>query len=358
MKPRAAQRRSPYMRLAQLVGTGTTASPVTLTSPTYLLNYYPDFLPASPQSFVVWKDIADPATATLRVLRAKYHKTLAYWLSVTMTSATWKTNLKTLKLGPREFFKPTHSHCVQYGGTTLDNTPAGGTGFYPGGTTAKYPSGTVVPYPVFETYFAASGPPVFVDRAIGDVNGLILCMTDAYFYTSNNYVIVRTQDGAYSHTANIWDILVDTTLTGQSVESTGIKNPIWPTTTYQNFGIAYVAKEKDWMPPIFIEKVSSTDVTFDAKLSIMHLDVIPGQIFLGSGLNHGLYTRETTDESGTDPLDPYLIRSDFDPVDDGLFRKHASNETWVGIPGSDVTGWTAPTSSTSCPFVVEEGTPP
>jgi hypothetical protein len=366
---------TPWLRLVHYVGDGTTASPVTLASPTYDLNYSPNAF-TTRTSYATWKAADDTASPTARAFKAKHRMTFAWWLSATMTSSTWQTNLATIRIGNTQFAKPTHTHCVD-STTTYDNTPyhpSGGlwdTYIVPGVLgnwavtyTVLDNLGAVVPYPVFEWY--SSGVLEFraVGNAAGEVTGVRFYEVGAggtAVYSNDRqkkYLLTSGFNSPFGDPGKCPNPVVSPV--GGFIESEGITSNIWPTTTFTMFGHDWIEKNKSWMPPIEITKTSSTNVTFSASLAMLRLDHIRPLSFSAAISNPlwptGSVVISSSDETGSDPLLPYYVRADHAAIEPGLFR--GSGGSWVAVSGSYTTGWTAPTQSPTCPFVVVQGTPP
>lgn len=136
---------------------------------------------------------------------------------------------------------------------------------------------------------------------------------------------------------------------------------IWPTNVFTSWGAVYVGVDKDWLPPVVVTSAStsSTDrVDFAASMTLLRMD-FRGFILNNESTAYDLTTITNNVPSGT-PF-PFSRHESLPP---GLYWRWAAfNGTnasgasrWSAVPGSDVTGYTAPAEEPSCPFVVKTGT--
>jgi hypothetical protein len=139
--------------------------------------------------------------------------------------------------------------------------------------------------------------------------------------------------------------------------------PIWPQKTFTSWGAAYVQADRDWMPRVVVRSVSAgAPVEFDASMTLWRvgnsrLD-LPNTIY---GITATADATRTLNLAA--PTAPFAF-SRHESLPPGLYWRASSYPgsyatgaaRWSAVPGSNVTGYTAPAEEPSCPFVVKTGT--
>jgi hypothetical protein len=319
-----------WIRCGMLAGKATTDSPATLTSPTYNLAF------GTQTAFTLWKEYVEGNTdlPTMRVIRNKFRTRIAYWLSVTPTSADWQTDLSEIKVGNKVFQKPDHTHCNDLYAR-----------FDPGDEnhtvikTITYPDGSTVPDPKGYEYTTGGGGV--------ESFRIVIRSEDGRWYkdmSTTAYAAASTHAIPYKFWAE---------------ESQGIKNNIWPQSPFQAFGTIQLNRNFDWCPPVALglRLGATSPVEADCVLFLAYLD------HLAPNANFQISTRvATSTTNGTgDTLANAFPYSQIRRPKDGLYRPNATptnpSDVWLPTQDSDTAGYDPPDSEDTpakCLFIVKE----
>ena len=135
---------------------------------------------------------------------------------------------------------------------------------------------------------------------------------------------------------------------------------IWPQDTFTAWGAAYVLADRDWMPRVIVTPVSSgSPVDFTASMTLWRIS--NSRLDLTSG---NYYATARADATPAGNSTSTFAFSRHEALPPGLYWRTTGypgsymspTARWSAVPGSNVTGYTAPAEEPSCPFVVKQGT--
>jgi hypothetical protein len=337
------------------------------TAGSAVLNLATDFAGSSTgspvTSFVKWKPATQSAAPDKRFFRSFKTQSFAYLITLKPTTPSWQTRLSELEIGYTRFVRPNHVHCIPgvpvAPGTTDFNwpgilTPHSGPSFTYDGT-------TVVPYATLEC-FVTGGTLLY--RRVGTSDGKILADgnivgCDYWRIVDQTGVWGISVGGNYAPASNPRTLGYMLTHTSSNV----IKDNIWPQDTFTAWGAAFVQADRDWMPRVIPTHVSAgSPVDFDASMTLWRIG--NSRLDLTSTAYYATARADATPTVNlASPTAPFAF-SRHESLPPGLYWRASSYPgsyatgaaRWAAVPGSDVTGYTAPTEEPSCPFVVKTGT--
>lgn len=136
-----------------------------------------------------------------------------------------------------------------------------------------------------------------------------------------------------------------------TLKNTGtVTTTVYPTSPFTGSGITRIKAGQDWFPPLRIGVNpfgGGTQVRANVECFLIRLD----------GIDRITDASIVTDAGVLPGSNANFTSADLAAIDPGLFRRDPTGlgNNWIGVPGSNVTGYTAPTGTPS-QYQVKQGT--